>query len=110
MTIAATLANNVYMQGLTGQSLGKRIVGTRLVSLVNDGPTTFTFVYPGIGRCFGRQLAHGIDALVFYLGYLRPLWHRYHQTWADTIAKTVVIPAKSDSLIIQRPDGAQSTL
>ena len=88
---AAGLANSVYMQGTTGQSLGKRIVGTRLVSAVETGPWTFAFVYPGPGRCFGRQLAHGLDSLVFYIGFIRPLWQREHKTWADSIAKTVVL-------------------
>ena len=88
---AAGLANSVYMQGTTGQSLGKRIVGTRLVSAVETGPWTFAFVYPGIGRCFGRHLAHFVDMMVFYLGFIRPLWQREHKTWADSIAKTVVL-------------------
>ena len=35
---AAILANSVYMQGTTGQRLGKRIVGTRLVSAIETGP------------------------------------------------------------------------
>ena len=29
--------NNVYMQGITGQTLGKRIVGTRVVSAIEAG-------------------------------------------------------------------------
>ena len=44
---AAGLANSVYMQGTTGQSLGKRIVGTRLVSAVETGPWTFSLRLPG---------------------------------------------------------------
>jgi uncharacterized RDD family membrane protein YckC len=110
LTIAAIGFNNIYMQGMTGQSLGKRIVGTRLVSLVNDGPMMFTFVYPGPGRCLGRQLSHFVDSLLFYTGWFRPLWQNKHQTWADSIAKTVVIPANSDSLVVKRPQGAVSTL
>jgi len=88
------LANSVYMQGTTGQSLGKRIVGTRLVSAIETGPWTFSFVYPGIGRCFGRQLAHGLDSIA-YIGFIRPLWQREHRTWADSIAKTVVLDRTS---------------
>jgi uncharacterized RDD family membrane protein YckC len=97
ITAVLILANSVYMQGTTGQSLGKRIVGTRLVSAIDTGPFEFTFVYPGIGRCLGRQLAHGVDLIVFYLGFIRPLWQREHRTWADSIAKTVVLDRRSAS-------------
>lgn len=109
IAVVAIAANNVYMQGLTGQSLGKRIVGTRLVSAVKDGPVTFTFVYPGPVRCFFRQLAHFLDMIV-YIGLIRPLWQRRHQTWADSLCKTVVIPANSDSAVEARPQGAVSVL
>lgn len=91
ITLIPWAINSVYLEGTTGQSLGKRLVGTRVVSAVPSGPTTFTFVYPGIGRSFGRQLAHFVDFLVFYTGFIRPLWQYMHRTWADTIAKTVVL-------------------
>jgi len=91
VTVVLGLLNTVYMQGMTGQSLGKRLVGTRLVSAVETGPWEFAFVYPGVGRCFGRYLAHFLDAAVFYIGFIRPLWQREHKTWADSIAKTVVL-------------------
>jgi uncharacterized RDD family membrane protein YckC len=94
--------NNGYMQGISGQSLGKRMVGTRLVSAVDTGPWEFAFVYPGIGRCFGRQLAHGLDSLVFYIGFFRPLWQREHKTIADSIAKTVVLDRTADVEIRER--------
>jgi uncharacterized RDD family membrane protein YckC len=108
---AAGLANSVYMQGTTGQSLGKRIVGTRLVSAVETGPWTFTFVYPGVGRCFGRHLAHFVDMMVCYIGFIRPLWQREHKTWADSIAKTVVLDRRSASVyeIRERQPGENTT-
>jgi uncharacterized RDD family membrane protein YckC len=109
ITAALGLANSVYMQGTTGQSLGKRIVGTRLVSAVETGPWEFAFVYPGIGRCFGRQLAHAIDSLVVYLGYLRPLWQREHKTWADSIAKTVVLDRSATGFEISKRQPGQLT-
>ena len=109
IALAAIAANNVYMQGLTGQSLGKRIIGTRLVSAVKDGPVTFTFVYPGPARCAFRQLLHFLD-MIAYIGFIRPLWQRLHQTYADSLCKTVVIPANTESTVIARPQGAKSTL
>jgi uncharacterized RDD family membrane protein YckC len=107
--VAAILANNVYMQGTTGQSLGKRLVGIRLVSAVDTGPTQFELVYPGVGRCFGRQLAHVVDTMVFYLGWLRPLWQRQHKTWADSIAKTVVLDRREAGVTISQRQPGQAT-
>jgi uncharacterized RDD family membrane protein YckC len=109
ITAVLLLANSVYMQGSTGQSLGKRIVGTRLVSAIETGPWTFSFVYPGIGRCLGRQLAHGLDSIA-YIGFIRPLWQREHRTWADSIAKTVVLDRSASGYeISQRQPGAVTT-
>lgn len=108
--IAAVLANNVYMQGTTGQSLGKRIVGTRLVSAVETGPWEFSFVYPGPGRCFGRQLVDVLNLLIFPLGFIRLLWQREHKTWADSIAKTVVLDRSATGFEInQRQPGEVTT-
>jgi uncharacterized RDD family membrane protein YckC len=107
---AAILANNVYMQGITGQSLGKRIVGIRLVTAVEDGPASFRFVLPGVGRCLTRQLAHFLDSLVFYLGYFRPIWHRRRQTWADSIASTAVLDRSAAGLVIERRAPGASTM
>ena len=56
-------------------------------------------VYPGVGRCFG-QLAHGLDSLVFYIGFIRPLWQREHKTWADSITKTVVLDRSASGFTI----------
>lgn len=95
--IALLLLNSVYMQGMTGQSLGKRILGSRLVSAVESGPWEFTLVYPGPARAFGRELAHIVDVIPFYLGFVRPLWQRQHRTCADSIAKTVVLARESAS-------------
>jgi len=106
---AAGLANSVYMQGTTGQSLGKRIVGTRLVSAVETGPWTFSFVYPGVGRCFGRHVAHFVDMMVFYTGFIRPLWQREHKTWADSIAKTVVLDRSATGFEIRERQPGEGT-
>lgn len=97
LSIALFLLNSVYMQGTTGQSLGKRVMGSRLVSAVETGPWEFTFVYPGPARTFGRELAHIVDAIPFYLGFVRPLWQRQHKTCADSMAKTVVLARQSAS-------------
>jgi uncharacterized RDD family membrane protein YckC len=76
--------NRWYLQGSTGQSWGKRIVGLRLVRMADGQPI-------GGGLAFVRDVAHAIDALVCYIGYLMPLWDDRRQTIADKLLNTVVL-------------------
>lgn len=73
-----------YMEGTTGQSPGKRVVGTRLLREA-DGQVL------GFGLAFGRRLLHILDALPCYLGFLWPAWDAKKQTFADKLVHTVVI-------------------
>jgi uncharacterized RDD family membrane protein YckC len=83
-SIALFVWNICLRQGRTGQSLGKQLVGTKLVSAQTGQPI-------GGGMAFARYLCHIIDALPCYLGYLWPLWDRQRQTFADKIVNTFVI-------------------
>jgi uncharacterized RDD family membrane protein YckC len=76
--------NTIIRQGRTGYSFGKTLVGIRLVKVSTAQPM-------GAGLCFVRQLAHYIDSLICYLGWLWPLWDSRNQTIADKIMNTVVI-------------------
>jgi uncharacterized RDD family membrane protein YckC len=78
------LWNCGHLQGRSGQSLGKRLLGTRLVSASTGEPI-------GFGRAVVRQFAHAVDALPLLLGYLRPLWDERRQTFADRMCGTLVI-------------------
>jgi uncharacterized RDD family membrane protein YckC len=75
---------NAYLGGQTGQSYGKRIAGTRLIS-----ETTGTTIGGGLG--IGRYFVHILDAIPCYIGFLWPLWDSKRQTFADKILKTVVV-------------------
>jgi uncharacterized RDD family membrane protein YckC len=77
---------NAYQAGSTGQSVGKKIVGTRLVR-ATDGQ------YIGGGLAIGRYFLHILDGLPCFLGYLWPLWDAKKQTFADKIVGSVVIKA-----------------
>jgi uncharacterized RDD family membrane protein YckC len=77
---------NAYLQGQTGQSYGKKIVGTRLLR-EQDGQVI------GGGLGIVRYFVHILDALPCYVGFLWPLWDAKRQTFADKIIKTVVITA-----------------
>ena len=77
---------NAYLAGQTGQSYGKKIAGTRLISEATGQP-------PGGGLGIGRHFVHILDAIPCYLGFLWPLWDSKRQTFADKLLKTVVVTA-----------------
>lgn len=87
--IAVQIWNVVFRQGRTGWSLGKQALGIRLVS---DGARQPI----GPGKAFLRQLAHILDALPCYIGFLLPLFTAKKQTIADMVMKTVVVEQKKD--------------
>lgn len=72
-----------YMEGVTGQTPGKAIMGLRLVNdkgeLIGSGP--------GIGR----KVAHVVDSLVCLLGWLLPLVDSKRQTIADKLLQSYVV-------------------
>jgi uncharacterized RDD family membrane protein YckC len=77
---------NAYLGGQTGQSYGKKTVGTRLVLEATGQP-----VGGGVG--VGRYFLHIVDSIPCYVGYLWPLWDSKKQTFADKLLKTVVVTA-----------------
>jgi uncharacterized RDD family membrane protein YckC len=79
--------NRWYLQGTTGQSWGKRIIGLRLVRMADGQPI-------GGGMAFVRDVAHTLDALICYIGYLMPLWDDRRQTIADKLLNTVVLDVR----------------
>jgi uncharacterized RDD family membrane protein YckC len=85
--LAFIVWNDGYRQGTTGQSIGKSVLGTRLVSITTGQPV-------GFGFAIGRQFAHILDGLPFDLGYLWPLWDAQRQTFADKVCSTVVVRAE----------------
>jgi uncharacterized RDD family membrane protein YckC len=78
-------------QGLTGASLGKYIVGIRLIALDTMRPI-------GFWACLGRQLCHGLDSFSLGIGYLAPLWTQKRQTLADMAMNTIVIQGQVTAL------------
>ncbi|MFD7788707.1 RDD family protein [Streptomyces nojiriensis] len=74
----------VYKEGTTGQTIGKKVVGISLHREA-DGATL------GFGMAFVRKLAHILDSAACYLGYFWPLWDEKNQTFADKVCSTVVI-------------------
>ncbi len=74
-----------WMQSRTGATVGKAALGLRLVDL-RDGTA------PMFVTCVCRWLLHFVDA-IFLLGFLAPLVTPRKQTFADMIARTIVVQA-----------------
>lgn len=73
--------------GQTGQTLGRRMFGIRVVR--TDGAPL------GFWHALGRQFLAILSAIPFMLGYLAPLWDPQRRTWHDSLAGTVVIHDKT---------------
>lgn len=73
--------------GATGQTLGKRALGIRVISFETGGPI-------GYGRALIRYLGRIVSAIVLFLGYLWMLWDGQKQTWHDKMAGSVVVPVE----------------
>jgi uncharacterized RDD family membrane protein YckC len=84
-----------YRQGTTGSSIGKSLLRFRVVSENTGEPI-------GFGMSTLRAIAHVVDAVIFCVGYLFPLWDAKRQTLADKMMATVCLrldpPAVETSL------------
>ncbi|MGW4245535.1 RDD family protein [Nocardia sp. NPDC004722] len=74
----------IYMEGTSGQTPGKKMLGIRLIREADGQPL-------GFGMAFVRQLCHIVDSLACYLGWLWPLWDAKRQTFADKIISSIVV-------------------
>ncbi|GAA1954732.1 RDD family protein [Kitasatospora viridis] len=74
----------VAREGSTGQTVGKKAVGIRLVRELDGRPL-------GFGMAFVRKLAHFLDSMLCGLGYLWPLWDDKGQCFADKVTSSLVI-------------------
>ena len=89
LAVLAGIAYIVYFEGgPTGQTLGKRALGIRVVSFDTGGPI-------GYGRALVRYVGKIISAIFLLLGYLWMLWDREKQCWHDKMANDVVVPVSA---------------
>jgi uncharacterized RDD family membrane protein YckC len=84
LSLAVFVWNTCLRAGRTGYSIGKGVLGIKLVAERSGEPV-------GAGLAFWRYLLHIVDALPLYLGYLWPLWDEKRQTFSDKIVHTVVL-------------------
>jgi len=94
LQVLVWVANRWVVQGRTGQSLGKRVLGIRLADARGlaggPGPVGPVGGPVGGGRTVGRELAHVLD-WPGPLGFMWPLWDPLGQTFADEVTGTVVV-------------------
>ena len=80
------IAYFVYFEGgRTGQTLGKRALGIRVIDFDTGGPI-------GYGRGAIRYFGRYVSTIVILLGYFWMLWDREKQCWHDKFASDVVVP------------------
>lgn len=82
------IAYFTYFEGSTGQTLGKRALGIRVIDFATGGPI-------GYGRAFIRYIGKIVSTVVLLLGYLWMLWDSEKQCWHDKFASDVVVPIAS---------------
>ena len=77
-----TMVNRVVLPATTGWSLGRALVGIDVVRA--DGTAV------GVGRLLCRDLAHLLDTISVFVGWLWPLWDPRRRTFADLLLHTEV--------------------
>jgi uncharacterized RDD family membrane protein YckC len=81
-----SLAYFTYFEGgPSGQTIGKRALGIRVIDLRGGGPI-------GYGRGFIRWIGRFVSAIALFLGYFWMIWDKEKQTWHDKFANSVVVP------------------
>lgn len=86
LALLISLAYFTYFEGgATGQTLGKRAVGIRVISFDDGGPI-------GYGRGFIRWIGRILSTIPLLLGYFWMLWDGEKQCWHDKLAGDVVVP------------------
>ena len=77
-----TMVNRVVLPATNGWSLGRALVGVAVVR--PDGASV------GVGRLMCRELAHLLDTISVFVGWLWPLWDPHRRTFADLLLHTEV--------------------
>ena len=84
LTIAIQVWNRIFKMGRTGQSVGKKVMGLKLIHEQTGEPI-------GALQAFLRELLAGLINQIVYLSYLWMLWDDNKQTLADKVVHSTVI-------------------
>jgi Mce-associated membrane protein len=83
-----TMVNRAVLPAILGWSLGRALLGLKVVCA--DGSAV------GVGRLMLRELAHLLDTLSVFVGWLWPLWDLRKRTFADLLLGTEVHRVPTD--------------
>lgn len=86
MTIVMNLFYFTYFPAITGKTLGKKILGLKIVKASGEPLTAST--------AFLRWVGYLVSALFAWLGFIWIIFDRKKQGWHDKIAETVVLDLK----------------
>jgi uncharacterized RDD family membrane protein YckC len=90
------LWNLTYLQGTTGQSIGKRLQGIKLIKEETLQPVGFGLA---LGRYFLAQAISGVTCGVYgILDLLWPLWDTKKQRLTDKILKMAVVQGEKGNV------------
>lgn len=85
ITLLALVVNRWVLPNAIGWTLGRALFGIAVRTTSSpDNPSV------GILRLAARDLAHLLDTVSLFVGWLWPLWDRRHRTFADLLARTEV--------------------
>ena len=87
LSVVYSIWNWGYRQGTRGSTIGKSVLKFKVVGERTGQPI-------GFGMSIVRQIAHVVDGMICYIGYLFPLWDSKRQTLADKIMSTVCVPIR----------------
>lgn len=85
--VIATAVWQLIQEGKTGQTVGKKVMNIRLLREADGQPL-------GVGMAFVRKIAHFLDSVACYIGWLWPLWDAKKQTFADKVCSSVVVKTR----------------
>lgn len=87
LSVVYLVWNYGHRQGVSGASIGKSVLRFQVLDEKTWRPV-------GFGASVLRQAVHLLDAAVFFVGFLFPLWDRRRQTLADKLTGTVCVPKR----------------
>ncbi len=86
MTLLVLALNRLVLPSATGWTLGRALFGIAVRRSEPNGSSADV----GVWRLTLRELAHLLDTLALFVGWLWPLWDRRCRTFADLVAGTEV--------------------
>jgi Mce-associated membrane protein len=89
LAFLAMVVNRWVLPPLTGWTLGRAVFGIRIVT-AGDVPA-------GTARLVLRDVAHLLDTISLFIGWLWPLWDARKRTFADLLLRT-------ESRLVDAPD------